>query len=107
MITDHRHNTRETKMSGIMSGVNSTEEEQEDVPNMSIQCIVEGDNERGIPHAKFIDDVDIFSATFDPPASAELLIGAYSDLIAQYRNFETQLSQKGNVIYIFIIQDGH
>jgi prefoldin subunit 5 len=71
------------------------DEEQQDVPNMSIQSIIEGDNERGIPHAKFIDDVDMFSATFDPPASAELLIGAYSDLIAKYRNFETQLSQKG------------
>jgi hypothetical protein len=69
--------------------------EDDDVPNMSIQCIIEGDNERSIPHAKFIDDVDVFAATFDPPASAELLIGAYSDLIAKYRNFETQLSQKG------------
>lgn len=89
-------------MSGMMSSATGQgDEEQDDVPNMSIQSIIEGDNERGIPHAKFIDDVDVFSATFDPPASAELLIGAYSDLIAQYRNFETQLNQKGTYGYIY------
>jgi hypothetical protein len=94
-------------MSGKMSGAAAEEqdEEQDDVvvPNMSIHSIIEGDNERGIPHAKFIDDVDVFSATFDPPASAELLIGAYSDLIAKYRNFETQLSQKGTYETVYIL----
>jgi hypothetical protein len=94
-------------MSGKMSGAAAEEqdEEQDDVvvPNMRIHSIIEGDNERGIPHAKFIDDVDVFSATFDPPASAELLIGAYSDLIAKYRNFETQLSQKGTYETVYIL----
>ena len=42
----------------------------------------------------FIDDVDDFSASFTPPASAELLIGAYSDLMNRYRVYEARLTQK-------------
>eukprot|EP00527_Entomoneis_sp_CCMP2396_P008334 CAMPEP_0198145742 /NCGR_PEP_ID=MMETSP1443-20131203/25018_1 /TAXON_ID=186043 /ORGANISM="Entomoneis sp., Strain CCMP2396" /LENGTH=200 /DNA_ID=CAMNT_0043809453 /DNA_START=87 /DNA_END=686 /DNA_ORIENTATION=- len=65
-----------------------------DVPNMSLLDITEGDNERGIPKAKFIDDVEAFSSTFEPPASPELLIGACSDLMNKYRNYEAQLQQR-------------
>lgn len=69
-------------------------EETKDIPNMSLLDITEGDNERGIPKAKFIDDVDAFSSSFQPAASAELLIGAYSDLMNKYRNYEAQLQQR-------------
>lgn len=69
-------------------------EEAKDIPNMSLLDITEGDNERGIPKAKFIDDVDAFSSSFQPAASAELLIGAYSDLMNKYRNYEGQLQQR-------------
>ncbi|KAL7574921.1 hypothetical protein ACA910_010748 [Epithemia clementina (nom. ined.)] len=70
------------------------EEEGEDVPTLSLLDITEGDNDRGIPKAKFIDDVGIFSASFEPAASAELLIGAYSELMTKYRTYESQLQQR-------------
>ena len=68
--------------------------EEEDVPSISLLDITEGDNERGIPKAKFIDDVGSFSVSFQPEASAEILIGAYSDLRVKYRTYEAQLQQR-------------
>lgn len=43
---------------------------------------------------KFLDDIGAFSKTFDPPASAELLIGAYSDIFAKFKSYEGSLAQK-------------
>eukprot|EP00523_Entomoneis_sp_CCMP467_P005437 CAMPEP_0168741802 /NCGR_PEP_ID=MMETSP0724-20121128/12709_1 /TAXON_ID=265536 /ORGANISM="Amphiprora sp., Strain CCMP467" /LENGTH=213 /DNA_ID=CAMNT_0008789333 /DNA_START=79 /DNA_END=723 /DNA_ORIENTATION=+ len=77
-----------------MSAAAAEPKEEEDVPNMSLLDITEGDNERGIPKAKFIDDVGAFSTSFQPPASPELLIGAYSDLMNKYRTYEAQLNQR-------------
>mmetsp|Transcript_7238 Transcript_7238/g.15469 ORF Transcript_7238/g.15469 Transcript_7238/m.15469 type:complete len:205 (-) Transcript_7238:1207-1821(-) len=65
-----------------------------DVENLSMLSITEGENDRGIPHVKFIDDVDAFANSFTPPSSAELLIGAYSELHAKFKTFETSLTQK-------------
>lgn len=62
--------------------------------DMSLLSITEGENERGIPFVKFIDDVEVFANTFSPPASAELLIGAYSELHSKFKTFETSLTQK-------------
>lgn len=62
--------------------------------DMSLLSITEGENERGIPHVKFIDDVEAFASTFNPPTSAELLIGAYSELHQKFKTFETSLTQK-------------
>eukprot|EP00934_Nitzschia_sp_Nitz4_P004709 Nitzschia sp. Nitz4//scaffold12_size214221//9420//10134//NITZ4_001474-RA/size214221-augustus-gene-0.0-mRNA-1//1//CDS//3329534942//4699//frame0 len=62
--------------------------------DMSLLSITDGENGRGIPFVKFIDDVDAFSNAFDPPASAELMIGAYSELHSKFKTFETSLTQK-------------
>lgn len=68
--------------------------QQEEVPNLNLSHITEGETERGIPLAKFIDDVEDFASSFQPQASAELLIGAYSDLMRRYRVYESKLAQK-------------
>ena len=61
---------------------------------LNLKSITEGQNERGIPCVKFIDDIGIFAETFNPPASAEILIGAYTDLFSKFKTYETNLSQK-------------
>ena len=68
--------------------------DDEDVPDMKLGDITEGLNERGIPAAKFIEDIEAFTQSFTPPASSELLIGAYSDLLAKYRAIEANLGSK-------------
>lgn len=67
--------------------------------DMSLLSITDGDNERGIPFVKFIEDVDDFANTFTPPASAELMIGAYSELHSKFKTFETSLSQKSKPVF--------
>ena len=62
--------------------------------NISLQNIIDGTNERSIPKTKFIEDIDMFSGSFDPPASPELLIGAYSDLHSKFKQIEQQLTEK-------------
>ena len=64
------------------------------VEDMSLLSIADGENERGIPIVKFIEDVDAFANQFTPPASAELLIGAYSELHSRFKTYETSLVQK-------------
>lgn len=64
------------------------------VDDMSLLSITDGENDRGIPVVKFIEDVDAFSNSFNPPSSAELLIGAYSELHSKFKTFETSLTQK-------------
>lgn len=62
--------------------------------SLNLSSITEGQNERGIPSVRFIEDIGTFSNTFTPPASAELLIGAFTDLFQKYKAFETNLTQK-------------
>lgn len=62
--------------------------------SLNLSSITEGQNERGIPSVKFIDDIGSFAVSFTPPASAELLIGAFTDLFQKYKAYETNLSQK-------------
>jgi hypothetical protein len=62
--------------------------------DMSLLSITDGENPRGIPFVKFIEDVDAFANIFNPPASAELLIGAYSELHQKFKTYETSLQQK-------------
>ena len=40
---------------------------------------------------KFIDDVGDFAQSFTPPASAELLIGAFTQLYQKYKSVESSL----------------
>lgn len=77
-----------------ISEKNDGKKEASQVEDMSLLSITDGDNERGIPFVKFIDDVETFANTFTPPATAELLIGAYSELHSKFKTFETTLTQK-------------
>mmetsp|Transcript_12922 Transcript_12922/g.32589 ORF Transcript_12922/g.32589 Transcript_12922/m.32589 type:complete len:209 (+) Transcript_12922:95-721(+) len=72
----------------------SDSKETKPVDDMSLLSITDGENDRGIPVVKFIEDVDAFSNSFSPPSSAELLIGAYSELHSKFKTFETSLTQK-------------
>jgi len=62
--------------------------------SLTLESITEGSNERDIPNVKFLEDIGDFAASFDPPASAELMIGAFSDLFGKFKTFETSLVQK-------------
>jgi len=77
-----------------------------DVEDMSLLSITDGENDRGIPLVKFIENVDEFANSFAPPSSAELLIGAYSELHSKFKTFETSLTQKStscNVIAVYLL----
>lgn len=67
---------------------------EQPVADLQLDSITDGQNARGIPIVKFLDDISEFCQTFDPPASAELLIGAYSDLFAKFKSYEGSLTQK-------------
>mmetsp|Transcript_25849 Transcript_25849/g.54626 ORF Transcript_25849/g.54626 Transcript_25849/m.54626 type:complete len:215 (-) Transcript_25849:257-901(-) len=76
------------------AAVDAGNSQEDTVANISLDHITEGKNERGIPATKFLDDIELFAASFNPPASPELLIGAYSDLYSKFKAYEQQLSQK-------------
>jgi hypothetical protein len=76
-----------------------TVKKRTNVDDMSLLSITDGDNGRGIPLVKFIDDVEEFANTFSPPASAELLIGAYSELHNKFKTFEATLAQKSKSFF--------
>lgn len=68
--------------------------EEEIPPDLKLEDISDGFNERGIPRAKFIEDIGGFAASFQPEASAELLIGAFTDLHSKYKQTEYGSMQK-------------
>jgi hypothetical protein len=63
--------------------------------SLSFESITDGVSSRDIPKVKFIEDIDAFSNEFDPPASSELMIGAFSDLFGKMKGVESTLSQRG------------
>jgi hypothetical protein len=67
------------------------------VEDMSLLSITDGENDRGIPVVKFIT-VDSFASSFTPPASAEIMIGAYTELHSKFKTFETTLTQKSKFL---------
>ena len=69
-------------------------EQEVDMTTLSLESITDGQNERGIPAVKFLEDIGAFADQFTPPASPELLIGAYSDIFAKFKAYETSLNQK-------------
>ena len=78
---------------------------EENIPDMSLLSITDGENERGIPIVKFIDNVGEFAESFTPPASAELLIGAYTELHSKFKTYEISLTQKREYKYhVFFIE---
>ena len=62
--------------------------------SLKLQSITDGCNVHGVPKVKFVEDITAFANTFDPPASAELMIGAYSDLFGNFKKYEGSLVQK-------------
>jgi len=62
--------------------------------SLSMESITDGKSERGIPAVKFLEDISAFADSFTPTASAELLIGAFSDLFSKFKVYEQNLSQK-------------
>ena len=75
-------------------GENDGKNNKTNVEDMSLLSITSGENGRGIPIVKFIDDVEEFATSFKPMASAELMIGAYSELHQKFKTFETSLNSK-------------
>ena len=103
--TNNASTTAEPQVAGVISpgdksdSVGSDErikalEEEASKTSLKLESITDGQNERGIPAAKFIEDIETFANSFTPPASAELLIGAYSDLFAKYKRYEDSLNGK-------------
>mmetsp|Transcript_4315 Transcript_4315/g.8272 ORF Transcript_4315/g.8272 Transcript_4315/m.8272 type:complete len:202 (+) Transcript_4315:69-674(+) len=78
-----------------MSTSNTSEGEQ---TSLSFQSITDGFSSRDIPKVKFIEDIDAFSQSFDPPASAELMIGAFSDFFGKLKGVEGTLAQRAKLI---------
>jgi len=62
--------------------------------SLKLESLTDGSNEGGIPRVKFIEDISAFADSFNPSASAELLIGAFSDLFAKFKAYEGNLGQK-------------
>ena len=87
-------NTSAVNATAISAAEPGDNQEEKPIANISLESITDGKNERGIPGTKFLDDIDSFANSFDPPASSELLIGAYSDLYSKFKAYEQQLSQK-------------
>ena len=81
-------------MSDTTKGAAASSTDDDAIANISLESITEGTNVRGIPTKKYLDDIDIFANSFNPPASSELLIGAYSDLYSKFKAYEQQLEQK-------------
>jgi prefoldin subunit 5 len=81
--------------SSAIDGHEERTTDEEGLSNIGLDSITEtGKNDRGIPATRFIDDIESFANSFDPPASSELLIGAYSDLFSKFKAYEQQLEQK-------------
>jgi hypothetical protein len=83
-----------TSQTGQVASIKASMGDKGIVEEEHVLDITDGENERKIPAAKFIDDIGAFSESFQPPASAELLIGAYSELHNKYKTFEVTLTRK-------------
>jgi len=82
-----------------MAKASKTEDEgheaKTEIPSLSLESITEpSKNESQIPKCRFVEDINKFSNSFTPPASAELLIGAFSDLFGKFKQYEMNLAAK-------------
>jgi len=69
--------------------------------SLDITSITEGmasTSASAIPKVKFIEDIEGFSNSFDPPASVELMIGAFSDLFGKMKGLEVTMNQRAILI---------
>jgi hypothetical protein len=62
--------------------------------SLKLESITDGVNEHGVPKVLFVEDITSFTKQFDPPASAELMIGAFSDIFGKFKTYENSLVQK-------------
>jgi hypothetical protein len=88
-----------------MSLIEKAFEDEANTTNLNLESITDGLNERRIPIVKFIADVGAFAETFSPPASAELLIGAYSGLLSKFQDHEKALAHKRKSIIKIMCSD--
>lgn len=73
----------------------SAKDDNAEQSNLTLQAVTDGTTERGIPVVKYIEgDISEFANQFSPPASAELLIGAYTDLFSKFKTLEARMIQK-------------
>lgn len=70
--------------------------------SLKLESITDGANVHGVPKVKFVEDIDLFAKTFNPPASAELMIGAYSDLFGKFKTYEGSLVQRKKTFQVKI-----
>jgi len=70
----------------------------DDDTSLTFESITDGSNEREIPKVKFLENIGDFAASFNPPASTQLMIGAFSDLFGKFKSFETSLSKKSTFL---------
>jgi hypothetical protein len=119
MTTTTDDNDATTTTTTALSAFANQEQEQKDpqdqpqdqdpeYPDLSLNDIIDGDNGRGIPSVKFVsEDVGMFvdglfgpgnsgnsGSTGNGTVSAELLIGAFSQLHAKYKSSEASLQGK-------------
>jgi hypothetical protein len=100
-MASERTTAATSSSSSSVTDTPSARRKTQNVDDMSLLSITDGETARGIPLVKFIDDVDDFAHSFSPPASAELLIGAYSELHSKFKTFETSLNQRSECVVYF------
>lgn len=86
-----------------MSTDASSGADNENPPDLKLEDISDGFNDRGIPRAKFIEDVAVYAASFQPEASPELLIGAFTDLHSKYKQREFASTQKRELSMAYLV----
>jgi hypothetical protein len=72
----------------------SSKEDPEQQSDITLEAVIDGTTERGIAIVKYVEDIGEFANSFTPTASAELLIGAYTDLFSKFKSLETRMTQK-------------
>jgi hypothetical protein len=75
-------------------------EEEADATSLSLESITDGQNERVLPAVRFLDNLGSFADQFTPPASPELLIGAYLDIFSKFtvKAYKTTLNQRSEFV---------
>ena len=100
MATAHLEQQGQQQQQQQQSSWSDDDDDKNNIPDMKLEDITSGLNDRGIPEALFIDDVGTFAA--DKGASAELLIGAYSQLHQKYKTSELRLQYKSACLCLFV-----
>jgi hypothetical protein len=90
--------TKEPKDAAVAAATGTAE----DVPDMSLLSITNGENERGIPIVKFLDNMGAFAESFTLQALAELLIGAYTKLHSKLKAYDISLTQKWSYLFVSV-----